>query len=97
MSKVELKMPRMGESISEATVLNWLKNVGDPVEQDETVLEVATDKVDSEVPSPCDGVIAEILVEPNTVVNIGDVIAIIEANGEVKSQKTKQDVETSSI
>ena len=96
MSKVELKMPRMGESISEATVLNWLKNVGDPVEQDETVLEVATDKVDSEVPSPCDGVIAEILVEPNTVVNIGDVIAIIEANGEVKSQKSKPKEEASS-
>ncbi|RZS99884.1 dihydrolipoamide acetyltransferase family protein [Aquimarina brevivitae] len=90
MSKIELKMPKMGESISEATVLNWLKNEGDTVEQDETVLEVATDKVDSEVPSPCDGVIAKILVEPNTVVNIGDVIAIIEANGEAGAKKTAQ-------
>ncbi|WP_298544693.1 dihydrolipoamide acetyltransferase family protein [uncultured Aquimarina sp.] len=79
MSRIELKMPKMGESISEATILNWLKNVGDTVEEDETILEVATDKVDSEVPAPCTGVISEILFEPNEVVEIGRVIAIIEA------------------
>ena len=52
---VPLKMPKMGESISEATVISWMKNVGDTVEIEETILEVATDKVDSEVPSPCTG------------------------------------------
>ncbi|MBP2831576.1 2-oxo acid dehydrogenase subunit E2 [Aquimarina sp. U1-2] len=81
MSIVELKMPKMGESISEATILNWLKKVGDPVEEDETILEVATDKVDSEVPSPCSGVLSEIRFEPNEVVEIGAVIALIEADG----------------
>ncbi|MHA7058724.1 dihydrolipoamide acetyltransferase family protein [Aquimarina sp. M1] len=80
MSRVELKMPKMGESISEATILNWLKNVGDPVEEDETILEVATDKVDSEVPSPCNGTIAELLFQSNDVVEVGKVIAIITVN-----------------
>ncbi len=84
MATVELKMPKMGESISEATILNWLKKVGDTVEEDETILEVATDKVDSEVPSPCNGVISEILFEPNEVVEIGKVIAIINADGSTK-------------
>lgn len=90
MSTVELKMPKMGESISEATILNWLKKVGDSVEEDETILEVATDKVDSEVPSPCNGVIAKILFEPNEVVQIGSVIAIIDADGEVVQKETKK-------
>ena len=84
MTLVEVTLPKMGESISEATVLNWLKQVGDTVEADETLLEVATDKVDSEVPSPCDGVIKEIRCQPQEVVGIGSVIAVIEASGEVK-------------
>ncbi|GAA4272746.1 dihydrolipoamide acetyltransferase family protein [Aquimarina gracilis] len=91
MSIVELKMPKMGESISEATILNWLKKVGDSVEEDETILEVATDKVDSEVPSPCDGVISEIRFEPNEVVEIGTVIAVIDADGEVVSKTSSSD------
>ncbi|WP_240315458.1 dihydrolipoamide acetyltransferase family protein [Aquimarina longa] len=70
----------MGESISEATILNWLKNVGDTVEEDETILEVATDKVDSEVPSPCNGVITEIRYQSNEVVEIGQVIAVIDGD-----------------
>ena len=61
MAKVELIMPKMGESIIEATILNWVKGVGDYVEADETILEIATDKVDSEVPSPVSGTISEIL------------------------------------
>ncbi|KAA1246856.1 dihydrolipoamide acetyltransferase family protein [Aquimarina sp. RZ0] len=77
MTKIELKMPKMGESISEATILNWLKKVGDPVEEDEIILEVATDKVDSEIPSPCHGIIDEIHFQPNEVVAIGQVIAVI--------------------
>jgi 2-oxoglutarate dehydrogenase E2 component (dihydrolipoamide succinyltransferase) len=96
MSTVELKMPKMGESISEATILNWLKNVGDTVEEDETILEVATDKVDSEVPSPCNGVITEIRYQPNEVVEIGQVIAVIDADAtSVSAQQNKEEAETS--
>ncbi len=72
----------MGESIMEATILNWAKNVGDSVEEDETILEIATDKVDSEVPSPTSGIISEILYQENDVVEIGKVIAIITTEGE---------------
>ncbi|PTX58712.1 2-oxoglutarate dehydrogenase E2 component (dihydrolipoamide succinyltransferase) [Kordia periserrulae] len=77
---VPLKMPKMGESISEATVISWLKNVGDTVEIEETILEVATDKVDSEVPSPCTGTITEIRFQPNDIVPVGEVIALIDAS-----------------
>lgn len=78
MAKFELKLPKMGESVAEATITNWLKNVGDTVTTDETVLEVATDKVDSEVPSEVDGVLIEILFGANDVVQVGQTIAIIE-------------------
>ena len=61
MAQIELIMPKMGESIIEATILKWVKNVGDTIEVDETVLEIATDKVDSEVPSPVAGVLSKIL------------------------------------
>lgn len=81
MSTVDLVMPKLGESIMEATILKWLKKPGDRVEQDETILEIATDKVDSEVPSTADGIIAELLFNENDVVPIGKVIARIETNG----------------
>jgi len=81
MAKVELIMPKMGESIIEATILRWTKKPGDKVSTDETILEIATDKVDSEIPSPADGIITEILYPENTVVEIGKVIAIIETEG----------------
>lgn len=74
MSLVDLVMPKMGESIMEATILKWHKKVGDSVKMDETVLEIATDKVDSEVPSTAEGVIAEILFKENDVVPVGTVI-----------------------
>ena len=77
MAIVDLVMPKMGESITEATIINWLKSVGDYVEAEETILEVATDKVDSEVPSTTAGVIEEILFNENDVVPIGTVIAKI--------------------
>lgn len=70
-------MPKMGESIMEGTILNWLKNVGDRIEQDESVLEVATDKVDTEVPATHSGILKEILVEKGQVVSVGSPIAII--------------------
>lgn len=75
-------MPKMGESIIEATILRWVKNVGDRVEADETILEIATDKVDSEVPSPADGVITEVFFKENDVVAIGKVIATIATEGD---------------
>ncbi len=80
MAKFELIMPKMGESIMEATILKWVKQPGDRVEEDETILEIATDKVDSEVPSPVEGVIQEILFEEDETVEIGKVIAIIETD-----------------
>jgi 2-oxoglutarate dehydrogenase E2 component (dihydrolipoamide succinyltransferase) len=82
MAQIELIMPKMGESIMEATILNWVKQVGDRVEMDETILEIATDKVDSEVPSPVEGVIAKILFEKDETVAIGKVIAIIETESD---------------
>jgi 2-oxoglutarate dehydrogenase E2 component (dihydrolipoamide succinyltransferase) len=82
MAKVDLIMPKMGESIMEATILKWVKQVGDSVEMDETILEIATDKVDSEIPSPVEGIISEILFEEDSVVEIGKVIARISTEGE---------------
>jgi len=81
MAIVDLVMPKMGESIMEATVLKWHKQPGDPVKMDETVLEIATDKVDSEVPSTAAGIITEILFKENDVVPVGTVIARIDAAG----------------
>lgn len=78
MAQFELIMPKMGESITEATILKWLKKEGDAVKLDEAVLEIATDKVDSEVPSPVAGVIQKILFQENDVVAVGKVVAVIE-------------------
>jgi 2-oxoglutarate dehydrogenase E2 component (dihydrolipoamide succinyltransferase) len=80
MSVVDLVMPKLGESIMEATILKWHKKPGDAVKEDETVLDIATDKVDSEVPSTSDGVIEELLFNENDVVPIGAVIAKIRVN-----------------
>ncbi|MBO3269488.1 dihydrolipoamide acetyltransferase family protein [Hymenobacter defluvii] len=80
MARVEMTMPKMGESIMEGTVLKWLKQVGDTIEQDESVLEVATDKVDTEVPALHAGVLQEILVQEGDVVPVGAPIAIVETD-----------------
>jgi len=82
MALVELIMPKMGESIMEATILSWLKKPGDKIEQDESVLEVATDKVDTEVPSTHAGVLKEILAKDGDVVKVGSAIAIIATDGD---------------
>lgn len=79
--KTEMVMPQMGESIAEATILKWHKQVGDAVEQDETILEISTDKVDSEIPAPATGVITEILASEGDVVAVQEKIAVIDANG----------------
>lgn len=82
MAKFELKLPKMGESVAEATITNWLKEVGERIEEDEAVLEIATDKVDSEVPSEVEGVLVEKLFEVDDVVQVGQTIAIIETEGD---------------
>jgi len=81
MPEVELIMPKMGESIMEATILSWLKKEGDSVEEEESLLEIATDKVDSEVPSPVTGVVTKLLFKENDVVEVGKAIAIISTEG----------------
>jgi len=88
MALVDLVMPKMGESIMEATILKWHKNPGDAVKQDETVLEIATDKVDTEVPSTAAGTIKEILYNANDVVPVGSVIARIETEQEAATNET---------
>ena len=82
MATVDLVMPKMGESIMEATILKWHKQPGDHVKMDETVLEIATDKVDTEVPSTAEGVIEQILYNVNDVVPVGSVIAKIKTEVE---------------
>lgn len=88
MATVDLVMPKMGESIMEATILKWHKNPGDPVQMDETVLEIATDKVDSEVPSTAEGTIEELLYNENDVVPVGAVIARIRSGAAASSSAT---------
>ncbi|WP_147675992.1 dihydrolipoamide acetyltransferase family protein [Algibacter pacificus] len=91
MAKFELKLPKMGESVAEATITSWLKDVGDTIEIDETVVEIATDKVDSEVPSEVDGVLVKKFFNVDDVVQVGQVIAIIETEGDI--EKTTTDIE----
>ena len=93
----EFKMPKMGESISEATIISWLKNVGDFVEAEETILEVATDKVDSDVPAPVSGVITEIRFQKDDVVEVGTVLALIDSNGKIETRSKKQEVSVEKV
>lgn len=95
MAKFELKLPKMGESVAEATITNWLKKVGDPIEADEAVLEIATDKVDSEVPSEVSGVLSEILFNVDDVVKVGQTIAYIEVSGGVVVEAPKEEAPAS--
>ena len=97
MAKIEMVMPKMGESIMEGTILKWLKKVGDSIKQDEPVLEVATDKVDTEVPSLYAGVLKEILLPEGTVAAIGAVIAIIETEASVENTVVESKVETPEV
>jgi 2-oxoglutarate dehydrogenase E2 component (dihydrolipoamide succinyltransferase) len=80
MAKYQLLLPRMGESVAEATIVKWTKNVGDTINADDTVIEIATDKVDSDVPSPVSGRLVEQLCKVDDVVQVGDVVAIIETD-----------------
>ncbi len=91
MSKFELKLPRMGESVAEATLTSWLKEVGDTIEMDEAIFEIATDKVDSEVPSEVDGVLIEKRFKVDDIVKVGQVVAVIEIQGEGDEPADKQE------
>jgi 2-oxoglutarate dehydrogenase E2 component (dihydrolipoamide succinyltransferase) len=93
MSKFELKLPKMGESVAEATITSWLKENGDQIEMDEAVLEIATDKVDTEVPCEFKGVLIEKCFEVDEIVQVGQTIAIIEVEGQVSSQVINNDNE----
>lgn len=91
MSKFEIKMPKMGESVEQATITNWFVSEGSIVEEDDVLLEIATDKVDSEIPSPVSGVVEKVLFKLNDVVPVGKVIAIIETEpGSVTESKAEQ-------
>lgn len=85
MAKYNLILPRMGESVSEATIVKWLKQPGDIIEEDESIVDIATDKVDSDVPSPVEGKLIEQLFAEDSVAQVGDVIAVLEIEGEDES------------
>ncbi|MBK5209849.1 MAG: 2-oxo acid dehydrogenase subunit E2 [Flavobacteriaceae bacterium] len=89
MARFEIKLPKMGESVAEATITSWLKNVGDHIDMDEAIVEIATDKVDSEVPSDVEGTLVELLYEVDAVVKVGETIAIIETLDENAEEKTE--------
>ncbi|MFN3640726.1 MAG: biotin/lipoyl-containing protein, partial [Flavobacterium sp.] len=93
MAKFELKLPKMGESVAEATITNWLKKVGDKIEVDEAILEIATDKVDSEVPSEVAGTLSQILFNVDDVVQVGQTIALIDTEGGSSEPTTVPEVE----
>jgi len=89
MAKFEIIMPKLGESIIEATITRWVKNVGETLEEDDSIVEIATDKVDSEIPSPVEGTLTETLFNEGDVVAVGTVIAIVEIEGEAVEETNK--------
>lgn len=89
MAQFDLLMPKMGESVAEATIIKWVKNVGDSVKLDETILEIATDKVDSEIPSPFEGTLVKQLFKEGDVVQVGALIAVISSDASVAVETPK--------
>ncbi|MCA4775598.1 dihydrolipoamide acetyltransferase family protein [Empedobacter stercoris] len=96
MSDYKLILPSMGEGVMEATVTNWIKNIGDAIAEDESVVEIATDKVDSDVPSPVSGVLKEILVPVDGIAKVGEPIAILSVDGVVEQTEEAEEVDTNS-
>lgn len=96
MAQVEIRLPKMGESVTEATITNWLKGIGDHVSLDEPLVEVATDKVDNELPSEAEGKLVKILFDKDQVAQVGDVIAIISTDGtdDTKASETEEEMPT---
>jgi 2-oxoglutarate dehydrogenase E2 component (dihydrolipoamide succinyltransferase) len=97
MAQIEIRLPKMGESVTEATITNWLKNIGDTVEIDEPLVEVATDKVDNELPSEFSGVLVKKLFEVDQVAKVGEVIAILSSDGADVSVETAATISNSNI
>lgn len=91
MSEIQVLLPKMGESVAEATITTWLKAVGDAIEEDEPIVEIATDKVDSEVPSPSSGILKEILFQEGDVVEVGASFAVIQTDGDVVTEPISSD------
>jgi len=87
MAKFDIIMPKLGESIIEATITKWLKEPGDTIEEDDAIVEIATDKVDSEIPSPVEGVLKEVFFQEGDVVEVGKVIAVVETEGEGEAEE----------
>jgi 2-oxoglutarate dehydrogenase E2 component (dihydrolipoamide succinyltransferase) len=90
-------MPKMGESVQEATITKWFKKVGDKVEEEDLLLEIATDKVDSEIPSPVDGIITQLLFEEGAVVPVGEIIAVIDLSGDASAVKPAEKEEKETV
>ena len=96
--KVDIIMPKMGESINEGTIIKWHKKIGDKVKKDEIIYEISTDKVDTEIPSPEDGVLSDIKVFESETVLVGTVVAVIETNGEsVPETEVEKNIEIPSL
>ena len=95
-NKIEIVLPKMGESVDEATITGWLKNEGDDIKEDDLIVEIATDKVDSEVPSEVSGVLIQKLCKINDVVKVGDPIAIIETDKKIESLTIENNQKSSS-
>ena len=93
MAEFKVELPKMGESVAEATITTWLKAVGDSVEEDEPIVEIATDKVDSEVPAPCSGILKETLFNEGDVVAVGSVFAVI--SSEIENENTEPETDAS--
>lgn len=92
MATFDIVMPKLGESIQEATITKWFKKVGDVIEEDDVLLEIATDKVDSEIPSPVDGVLVKVLYEEDALVPVGEVIAVVNLDGDASAVETETQV-----
>ena len=90
MAEFKVELPKMGESVAEATITTWLKSVGDTIEEDEPIVEIATDKVDSEVPAPCSGILKEVLFNEGDVVAVGSIFAVIDSD--VSSENTSNNI-----
>ena len=93
MAKFELKLPKMGESVAEATINTWLKDIGDRIEVDESVVEISTDKVDSDVPSEVSGILIEKMFDADAVVEVGQTFAIIETDEDFREPSLEVSVE----
>src|SRR3712207_1711100 len=91
---VEITLPQVGESVTEATVLEWLKQEGERVEAGEPLVEVSTDKVDTEIPAPSSGTLTKILVQPDSTVNVGDPLGEIDTGGEAAAAPDAAPAET---